>query len=263
MIMILEGCLWAFRFMVGACIFSFLNVVIYRLPLGESVMHGRSHCPCCGRTLTAGELIPCFSYLIQRGKCRGCGLPISERYILIECLGGAAFVFCSAFFGYGISGVISFKGLAAFLYLAILTVVAWIDWDTRIILDRFHIGILVLGLISIPLYPELMLMERLVGMVVVALPMFWIALLVDGAFGGGDIKLMASSGFLLGWRATIFAMFIGLVTGGVYCIFMLAIGRLGRKDRFAFGPFLSVGLGIGYFYGDTVMRWYLSTCGLQ
>lgn len=262
MILLLESVLWVFRFFIGACIFSFLNVVIYRLPAGESIVHGRSHCLYCGRTLTARELIPCVSFLVQRGKCLGCGLEISERYIVIECMGGAAFVFCSAFFGYGTFGLISLKGLAGFAYLTILTAVAWIDWDTRVILDRFHIGILLVGLASVPLFPEITLMERLVGMVVVALPMFWIALLVEGAFGGGDIKLMAASGFLLGWKAMVPAIFIGLLTGGVYCVWMLARGKMGRKDHFPFGPFLAIGLGTAFFYGNTIWEWYLSACGL-
>lgn len=262
MVTILEGFLWIFRFMTGACVFSFLNVVIYRLPFRESIVKGRSHCPDCGRTLTAKELIPCFSFLIQKGKCRGCGTAISGRYLFVECLGGAAFVFCGVCFGIGITGLISLKGLLAFAYLGILTVMAWIDWDTKVICDRFHIMILLLGAASTLMFPERMLIERLVGMVVIALPMFWIALLVDGAFGGGDIKLMASSGFLLGWRAMIPAAFLALLTGGIYCITMLARGKLGRKDHFAFGPFLAIGLGIAYFYGDAIFEWYLSVCGL-
>ncbi len=262
MMIVLEGILWVFRFFAGACFFSFLNVVIYRLPFKESIVHGRSRCPDCGRTLTAKELIPCISFLIQKGKCVGCGVDISGRYLFVECLGGAAFVFCSAFFGHGISGLISLQGLIAFAYLGILTAVAWIDWDTRVICDRFHICILVLGMISIPLFPELLLMDRFVGMVIVALPMFWIAMLVDGAFGGGDIKLMASSGFLLGWHAMIPAFFFALMSGGIYCTCMLVKEKIGRKDHFAFGPFLAMGLAISFFYGDTIFGWYLSICGL-
>lgn len=261
MIMILEGVLWGFRFLMGACIFSFLNVVIYRLPLGESVVYGRSHCPGCGRPLTARELIPCVSYLLQRGKCSGCGMKIAAQYFIVECLGGAAFVYCSAFFGCE-GRLISLKGALAFAYLGILTVVAWIDWKTKIIYDRFHIGIIITGIASMPLYPERVPLERLLGVMVVALPMLLLALLVEGAFGGGDIKLMASSGFLLGWRSMIPAIFLGLLTGGVYCVWMLWRKKLGRKDRFAFGPFLAVGLAVAYFYGDAITAWYLSVCGL-
>ena len=125
MIAVLYGILWLLRFAIGACVFSFFGVVICRLPAGESVVHGRSHCSSCGRMLTAGELIPCISYLALRGKCRGCGVRISGRYVLIELAGGVLFVCCSLFFGCGASGLLSLRGLLAFAYLGLLTMVAY------------------------------------------------------------------------------------------------------------------------------------------
>lgn len=258
MIAVFSGILWLLRFAMGACVFSFFNVVICRLPAGESVSKGRSHCPSCGKVLTAKELIPCVSYLWQRGKCRGCGEKISGRYFIIELAGGFFFVFCGAHFGYGEWGIISLRGLLAFAYLGILTMVAFIDWDTKIIYDRFHIGIGLLGIVSLWLFPEQRLTERLIGAAVIALPMLILALMVEGAFGGGDIKLMAVSGFLLGWRRMAAAMFIALLAGGGYCILMLARGKVARRDSFAFGPFLALGLGIGFFWGEELMAWYLS-----
>ena len=100
--------------------------------------------------------------------------------------------------------------------------------------------------------------ERLIGAVIVAVPMLILALLIDGAFGGGDIKLMAVSGWLLGWRAMIPAIFIGIITGGIYCLWMLARGKMTRKTRFAFGPFLAIGLAVSYIYGEQILTWYLS-----
>ena len=258
MIAVLYGILWLLRFAIGACVFSFFGVVICRLPAGESVVHGRSHCSSCGRMLTAGELIPCISYLALRGKCRGCGVRISGRYVLIELAGGVLFVCCSLFFGCGASGLLSLRGLLAFAYLGILTMVAYIDWDTRIIYDRFHIVILLLGAAALWLFPEHSPADRLIGAAVVAVPMLALALLIEGAFGGGDIKLMGASGFLLGWRAILAAMFIGLLAGGVYCVCMLAGKKLTRRDAFAFGPFLALGLGIAFFWGDPIAAWYLS-----
>ena len=257
-IAVLEGILWLFRFLLGACIFSFLNVVVYRLPRGESIVRGRSHCPGCGRTLAAGELIPLVSFLVQRRKCRGCGMGISWRYFCVEALGGGCFVFCGIFYGCGEWGVLSLKGIWAFAYLGILTVVALIDWDTRMIYDRFHIMILLLGVCGVRLWPEHGILDRLIGAAAVALPMFILALVVDGSFGGGDIKLMAVSGFLLGWRAVVCAMFLGLVTGGLYCVGMLLRREIGRKDQLAFGPFLTFGLGVSVFVGDRIAGWYLS-----
>ncbi len=258
MIALINGLLALLRFAIGACVFSFINVVICRLPHGESVVRGRSHCPACGRTLTARELIPCVSFLIQKGKCSGCGSRISGRYLLGECIGGLAFLGCGAWFGYGEWGLLSLRGLLAFAYLAILMAVAGIDWDTRIIYDRFHIAILLLGAAALWLFPEHGFFDRLIGAGAVALPMLGLALCVEGAFGGGDIKLMAASGFLLGWKAIVVAMFLGLVSGGTYCLWMLARKRLSRKDRFAFGPFLAVGLAAALFWGDAIAKWYLS-----
>lgn len=266
MVVFLEGLLWLLRFAVGASIFSFLHVVACRLPIGESVVRGRSHCPGCGRTLSAAELIPCISYVVQGGKCRGCGGRIPVRYLGMELAGGVAFVWCCWFFDQGKGGcglasggeVICIEGLWGFLYLGILAVVALIDWDTRIIYDRFHIGIALLGIAAVWLFPEHGLVDRLIGLAVVSVPMFVLALAVEGAFGGGDIKLMAVSGFLLGWRAVLFAAFVGLAAGGVYCIVMLAAGRISRKEQIAFGPFLAVGLAAALFWGDAAAGWYLS-----
>ncbi len=192
MLTVLIGVLYLFRFIFGACVFSFLTVVIYRLPKGENFVYGRSHCPDCGRMLSAGELIPCVSYLVQRGRCLGCGMRISGQYILVECLGGIAFVFCSACFGSGETGFLSLRGWIGFIYMGILTVVAFIDWNTKIIYDRFHIFIVLLGIAAIWVFPEHGIKEKLFGAVIVSVPMLVLALLIEGAFGGGDIKRMAA-----------------------------------------------------------------------
>lgn len=258
MIIAMEGILYLFRFFVGACVYSFLNVVIYRIPRGESVVHGRSHCPDCGRILTPKELIPCLSYLLQGKKCLGCKGKISSRYFLVEAAGGLSFVCCGLRFGFGMNGLLSIRGLWAFSYLGLLLIIALIDWDTRTIYDRFQMGIVLLGLIAIWLFPEHSLMDRFIGMIAVALPMLLLALLIEGAFGGGDIKLMAVSGFLLGWKAIVAAMFLGLITGGGYALWLLSKKKLERKDQMAFGPFLAMGLGAALFYGDAIAEWYLS-----
>ena len=257
MLTFVKLCLLSFRFAVGACIFSFLNVVIYRLPAGESIVKGRSHCPSCGKNLTAKELIPCISYLIQRRKCIGCKSKISSRYFWVESLGGLLFVQCGAVYGYGASALLSARGLLTFLYLCILTIIAFIDWDTQLIYDRFHFMIGLLGIIAIWLRPEIHMMDRVIGAIIISLPMFILALIIEGAFGGGDIKLMAVSGFLLGWKGILCGMFIGILTGGIYCCVMILLHKLDRKGKFAFGPFLAIGLTIASFYGENIINAYL------
>ena len=229
-LVILEEILWLIRFLFGACIFSFLGVVADRLPRGEGIVKGRSHCTACGRVLTAAELIPCVSFLALRGRCKGCGTPIPKRAFLGELAGGAAWILCAWRYGVGHTGLISLEGAVVFCYLGILLVVALIDWDTQIIYNRFHIIIAILAAAQI----------------------------VPGAFGGGDIKLMAASGLFLGMDAIVCAMFFGLLSGGGYAAFMLATKRLKKSDQFAFGPFLAFGLAVAALWGDQIAAWYLS-----
>ena len=125
------------------------------------------------------------------------------------------------------------------------------------IYDRFHLLILAISPAAIFLFPQHGIWDRLLGAVIVALPMLILTLIIPGAFGGGDIKLMAVSGFFLGTAPVICAMFFGLLTGGGYALFMLKRGKLGRKDVFAFGPFLSLGLTAAAFWGDRIAAWYL------
>lgn len=257
MLTVIEIVLWIIRFMFGACIFSFLNVVADRLPREEGIVRGRSHCVNCGRVLTGWELIPCVSYLCLRGKCKGCGTKIPSRCFWTELLGGAAFIGCGTVYGYGSSEILSLRGLLVFIYIGILLVVALIDWDTQMIYDRFHILIFILAIISIWFFPEHGIVDRLCGAAVIAVPMLLLALMIPGAFGGGDIKLMAVSGLFLGLAPEVCAMFFGLVTGGLYGIVMLKSGKLGKKDQFAFGPFLAAGLTIAVLWGDRIVQWYL------
>lgn len=256
-ITVLETIMWIIRFFFGACIFSFLNVVADRMPRGESVVRGRSHCTNCGRVLTAWELIPCISFLALRGKCKGCHTAIPKRCFWVEIIGGAAFVSCGICYGCGTSGILSLRGTVIFAYLGILLIVALIDWDTQMIYDRFHIFILILAIAQVVLVPEHGIVDRLIGAVIISVPMLILALVIPGAFGGGDIKLMAVSGFFLGTAPIVCAMFFGLLTGGGYGAIMLKNKKLGKKDQFAFGPFLAFGLALATFFGDQIVAWYL------
>lgn len=257
MIFFMELILWAFRFMLGACIFSFLNVVIYRLPRQESVVRGRSHCTACGHVLTGKELIPIISYLFLHGRCAACKEQISYRYILIESTGGAAFVYCAAFYGIGQTGVISLRGLLVFAFLSVLMAAAMIDYDTQIIYDSFHVIIFLLGTAAIWLFPEHGIISKCIGTLIISVPMLLLALVIPGAFGGGDIKLMAACGWLLGTKSIVCAMFISLLAGGIYCTVLLAGKKISRKEHFAFGPWLAVGLAVSAFYGDFLVDSYL------
>ena len=126
------------------------------------------------------------------------------------------------------------------------------------IYNRFHILILLLAVVQCMLVPEHGLPDRLLGAVIVSVPMLALTLLVPGAFGGGDIKLMAVSGLFLGTAPTVVAMFLSLVAGGGFAVSMLLMKKMEKNDQFAFGPFLAFGLAVSVLWGDAIAGWYLS-----
>lgn len=131
-----------------------------------------------------------------------------------------------------------------YLFLVLLAIVAFVDMSAMKIPNRLVAAVALLGALSIPLFPEISLWERGFGMLCVSLPMFMITLIVPGGFGGGDIKLMAVFGLFLGYKKIALAFVVAIMAAGIYCIRMLAMGKMERKSRFAFGPFLCLGISI-------------------
>ncbi len=149
-----------------------------------------------------------------------------------------------------------------FLFICLLAAVAYKDATTMEIPDNYSMAILVLGMVSIVAMPQIPLMERLIGLFSVSVPLLLITAVIPGSFGGGDIKLMGASGLFLGWRLSLIAMFLAVLFGGIYGMYLLITGKKGRKDHFAFGPFLCVGMVISLFWGMDLFHWYLELCGL-
>jgi leader peptidase (prepilin peptidase)/N-methyltransferase len=265
-IALVYGFILFFVFAIGATFGSFLNVLIYRLPLKLDFVKGSSFCPKCEHKLGALDLVPIFSYLLLSGKCRYCKVPISPRYMIVEIIGGVAALFSYLAFlppgGFlaGDGASFSTRGtLAAVLFFAVLAtliVVAFIDADTQEIPNSLNVALLVCGVLAVFVGPEVALLDRGIGLVVVSVPMFVLAFAVAGAFGGGDIKLMAAAGVLLGWQGVLVAVFIGIVIGGVYGITLLLLKKKTRKDHFAFGPALCIGIAVALFYGAPIVQWY-------
>lgn len=253
-LMICEAVLGLLAFWFGACVFSFLNVIAYRVPKGMSFVKGRSICPNCGQVLKGRDLVPVFSYLFLRGKCRYCGEKIGIRDTLTEIFGGAAAVFCMVHYGY--DGGAYAKAVLIFIFAGILMVVTLMDIDTMEIADGCSLAIVVLAVLGMFLVREITLPQRFVGMICVSVPMLLLAVLIPGAFGGGDIKLMAAGGLFLGWKTILISMVFGILFGGGYGIYLLASKKKGRKDQFAFGPFLCMGMVAGLLWGDQVIAWY-------
>ncbi|MDO4458915.1 MAG: prepilin peptidase [Clostridia bacterium] len=250
-------------FMLGAAVFSFLNVVIYRLPRGMNYISGRSLCTSCGKKLKSYHMVPVFSWFLLGGKCAYCKAKISFRYAFMELLGGFSALFCLWYFtGLRLTAFGDHKAIiGAVLYFAVicvLTCTAFIDADTMEIPNRFPLVLALLGIASAFCFHNMGIAERVIGVFCVSLPMFLMCLVIDGAFGGGDIKLMAAAGIMLGWKLSLVSLFFALISGGAYAVYLLVSGKKERKEHFAFGPFLCLGIVTGLFYGAQILEWYLA-----
>ena len=249
-----------FIFLTGITIGSFLNVCVYRVPLGISIAKGFSACPSCSARLTAVDLVPIFSYAVLRGKCRHCGVRISPMYPLAETATGVLFLLLYFRFGLGCDLLI----YAALVSL--LIVIALIDFKHMIIPNGLVVAGLVLGAgkLALSIFTDLFGSWTLyaIGFAAGALPLLLIALfcawvLKKEAIGGGDIKLMAFAGLVIGWQLVIPAYLIGIIIGALAGVLLMATGKKKRGDEIPFGPFLCLGILVSVFFGYDIIRWYL------
>lgn len=236
-------------FTLGLFIGSFLNVCIFRIPLKHDIIFKRSHCPGCGNVLKWYELIPILSFLIQKGSCRKCAAKLSLQYPLVELINGLAYVLIFLRFG------LTVPTLLYCLCASVLIVITIIDWRTFEIPLGCNIFIGILGIINV-ITDYTNWTNYLLGAVSVSGLFLLIYFITKGrGIGGGDIKLIAAAGLLLGLGGTILALMIGAVSGS---IIHLALMKLKGKDRvLAFGPYLSLGIFTAMLYGDEIINWYL------
>lgn len=254
MVELIQFILYLYIFVVGIVIGSFLNVVIYRVPKEISVAKGRSFCPHCQAPIKGYHNVPLFSYLWLRGKCADCGAPISLRYPLVELFTGLLAILIFAVYGF------SFAWLVVFLAGAILICITMIDFDTMTIPNGLVLALMAPALLSFFLFPEVGILSRVIGIFVISLPMLILTLFIPEAFGGGDIKLMAVAGFMLGWGDTLLAAFIGIVLGGAVAVYLLL--KKTTDKHMAFGPYLCIGIMTALLFGDIIIYWYLNLFGL-
>lgn len=241
---------------VGLFVGSFVNVLIYRIPRGEEWVKTPSHCPACGHRLSWYELIPVLSWLALRGCCRVCKAPISLRYPAVELMNGLLWLICLLVFG--ISPFLP----AALTISTCLLALSVIDWNTQEIPDGFPLVLLAAGLVwnGYTLYAGNHLwVENLIGFFAVSAPLYLMAILTRGGMGGGDIKLAAVCGLLIGWKNILLALVLASVLGSLVMVpRQLAAGRRIRGSMVPFGPFLSVGIFLSMCFGESLIRWYLS-----
>lgn len=258
--------------LIGLCIGSFLNVVIYRLPNNMSLSFPASHCPKCNYELKWYDNIPILSYLMLGGKCRSCKERISPRYITVELLNCILWLLCLSVFGYkDVMSVVT--ALCAAAACSVCICVALIDFEHKIIFDRFHIILIILGIVFTLFESSFsfkaVAFNILTGLVCFGL--FWIlGFIVEKmknveAMGGGDMKFVFSAGIFLGASRSLLLLLIASVTASIFILVSrLKSGEENEEDRqYPFGPFLSFGFVTALLFGEIIINNYMNLFGME
>lgn len=246
-----------FVFIFGICIGSFLNVCIYRLPESKSIVHPRSLCPHCGALIRFYDNIPLFSYIALRAKCRHCGARISLRYPVIEFISGIFAV--GVFLKFGIS----VEALIYYTFIATLLVITFIDIDHQIIPDIISLpGIPIFFAASFAL-PDMTFVESILGILIGGGSLFLVAWLYHlitrrEGMGGGDIKLLAMMGAIIGWKGVLFTIFTASAVGTLAGLVVILTAGKTMKLKIPFGPFLAIGAIAYIFLGPQLIAWYFN-----
>lgn len=247
----LQALLWAYAALLGAAVGSFLNVCILRLPEGESVVAPRSRCPECDTAIGWRDNIPVLSYVLLRGRCRGCGTGISAQYPLVEAATAALWVAAVARYG------LSWQALSMAVFFTLLLGIALTDARSYIIPDEFSLGGLAAGLLlAIPAGG--ISVRSAVGGAVLGFGLLWLVgwagewIFRKPAMGGGDIKMMAMVGAFLGPVGVLLTIFLGALVGS------LVFGPISWKTGklVPFGIFLALGAGVTDAWGGQIVDWY-------
>ncbi len=239
-------------FLLGACLGSFFNVLIYRLPREESIVRPASRCPSCGRPVRARENVPIVSFLLLRGKCAGCGGRISWRYPVVEAATAIGFLLIARADGIG------FLLLRDLVFFSLLVPIVFIDIDHRIIPDELSLGGLAAGML-LSFLPGGDWKGALAGAVLGGGILFVTATAyhkvtgIEG-LGGGDIKLLAMIGAFLGWKGSLFTIFFGSLLGVAGGLVAMRRGNEGLKTAIPYGPYLCAAALLSRFLGEFVWR---------
>jgi leader peptidase (prepilin peptidase)/N-methyltransferase len=240
-----------FGLMVG----SFLNVIIYRIPRGISIVKPRSFCPRCGKRISWYENVPILSFVALGGRCRGCGVPIPARYPLVEAAGAALAVV--AVWRYGLTIHAAF----AYAFLMALVAIMLIDWGFRIIPDSLSIPFIFVGLLWSFLNPSLTIARSALGALGGGGSLYAIGALYKRArktdgMGGGDVKLMAMIGAFVGIKLIVPVILIASFAGTIYGLALIKSGK-DTRTAIAFGSFLAPAAAICLLCGEQLLKWYV------
>lgn len=242
-----------FIFVVGACVGSFLNVAIFRTHEGESVARGRSKCRACEEPIAVRDLVPVLSYLRLRGRCRSCKAVLSWQYPVVELATG--FLFVAAFAGGGEWMQI----VRDWVFVSYLVIIFVYDLRHMLIIDRFTIPAMIFAVIVNLWLGTIPAWSIVAGGAVLA-AFFWIQFAVSKGtwVGGGDIRMGALMGFMLGLEQGLVALFLAYLLGAAVGLAMMVSGAATRKTPVPFGTFLAVATIVTLFAGQPLMDWYLN-----
>lgn len=246
-----------FVFILGCCLGSFFNVVIYRLPAKLSIVQPGSHCPQCSRPIAFYDNIPLISYLILMGKCRHCRAPISFRYPTVEALTGTIALLLFQQYGF------SMQLLGESIFVSLLILIAFIDLDTFTIPNILSLPGIAAGLAFSFLTPRLSWQDSLLGILLGGGFLYAVAVAYQffrrqEGLGGGDIKLLAMIGAFLGSAGVLFTIMLASVVGAMAGIAVMRRTRAGLTAMVPFGPFLSLGAICYLVWGQSLVHWYVS-----
>jgi len=258
--------LYIFIFIFGAIVGSFLNVCIYRIPQGLSIIRPASRCQSCGVPVRFYDNIPILSYFILLGRCRSCRAKLSVRYPFVEFLN--AVLYLAVFDRFGAAS--PWTLLVYFSFVSALLVIFFIDIDHQIIPDGITLpGILIAIIAGSTILPDpfsvtdlLGWKSSLIGVIAGGGSFYLIAImgrliLKKDAMGGGDIKMMAMAGGVLGWKGVILTTFMGSLLGSVVGISLIMLKGKEWGSRIPFGPYLAAGALVSLFFGQDIVMWYL------
>ena len=250
--------------LLGVLVGSFLNVVAHRVPLGLSVVRPASRCPGCGHEVRRRDNVPVLSWVLLRGRCRDCAIPISVRYPLVELVTGLLFAAVTAHVGLT-------WALPAYLYLVGITVpLTLIDLDVRrlpdvIVLPSYAVALVLLAVASAGTGDWGAMLRAVIGGLALLLLYVVVFVAKPGGMGLGDVKLAGVLGLYLawwGWDALAVGAFLAFLLGGAVAVPMMLFTSAGRKSKMPFGPAMLAGALVAIFVAQPIGDWYLGLVGL-
>lgn len=237
-------------FIFGSILGSFFNVVGLRIPRNTFLSQRRSYCPVCQQQLRWFELIPIVSFFLQNGKCRQCQHKISFLYPIIEVTTGLLFSFCFWKIGH------TLELITALIFISMLMIILVTDVVYMLIPDRILLFFLPLILIMRILSPLDPWYDTFIGAIIGFLLLAVIVIVSKGGMGGGDVKLFAVLGFVLGWQGTLLTLFLASFIGAIIGAILIGVNKMNRKQPIPFGPFIIIAAIISYFFGDNMLVAY-------